>query len=391
MNIAARWPRSAAAVANCAARVDLPVPAAPMMSVLVPASRPPPRRSSIPQEIVDPVDGARELVLVGEVAVLGRHQARIDLQPAGGDDVVVVAAAELAPAVLQHPHAAAIGAVLGQQLLEDDHAVRDALHLQVAPGAGEVVQQQHGAAAAAEELLQRQQLAAVAQRIAREQPQLRQRIEHQARGLQPLHVLEDGPRGLGELDLGRMEHRVLLRGLQALLRRHQLADGDAAQVEAVRLGHRLQLFLGLRERHVEDRVPLARALHQVLHRERGLARPGHALDQVQPVGCEAAAEDVVQAVDARGGGGVIQGAAVGEVGLDVVHVGGRVCGVRFDVGKISPLFAGNGFRWRVETRRQFSSEPVGFSYRKIPTAAPGSLGCQPPQRLPAGSSSPALS
>ena len=48
MNIAVRSPRSAALAANSAAMVDLPVPAAPCTSVLVPRSRPPPISESSP-------------------------------------------------------------------------------------------------------------------------------------------------------------------------------------------------------------------------------------------------------------------------------------------------------------------------------------------------------
>ena len=59
--------------------------------------------------------------------------------------------------------------------------MRDALQLQVVLGRRAVVEQQHGAVAAGEELLEREDLAAVAQRVAGQQPQLRERVEHDAR------------------------------------------------------------------------------------------------------------------------------------------------------------------------------------------------------------------
>ena len=89
----------------------------------------------------------------------------------------------------------------------------------IASRAGEVVEQQHRAAAPAEELLEREELAAVAKRIPGQEPQLRQRVEDEARGLEPLDIREDGSGRFRKLDLRGMEHRVLLGGLQALATR----------------------------------------------------------------------------------------------------------------------------------------------------------------------------
>ena len=168
-------------------------------------------------------------------------------------------------------------------------------------GAGQVVEQQHGAVAAGEELLERQDLPAVAQRVARQQPQLRERIEHHARRLDPLHVRQDRLRRLAQLHLRRVEHRVLLVRPQAVLRRDQLADRDPVERPAVRVGHLAKLLLGLRERHVQDRLAAAGALQQELQRQRGLAGAGHAFDEVQPMRREAAAQNVVETLDAGGG------------------------------------------------------------------------------------------
>ena len=85
------------------------------------------------------------------------------------------------PRILHDAHPAARAAVVERQLLEQDDAVRQALQLQVAAARGEVVEQQHRAVAAGEELLERENLAAVAQRLARQQPHLRQRVEDDAR------------------------------------------------------------------------------------------------------------------------------------------------------------------------------------------------------------------
>jgi hypothetical protein len=125
------------------------------------------------QEVVHRVDAAGEFLLVEVGAVFGRDKPRVDAQAAGEEVVVVVAAAEAPAAMLQHAKPAPVRSVFGQQLLQHEHAVRDRLHLQVAPRAGEIVEQQHGTTPPAEELLQRQQLPAVSQRVAGKKTQFR--------------------------------------------------------------------------------------------------------------------------------------------------------------------------------------------------------------------------
>ena len=115
------------------------------------------------------------------------------------------------------------------QLLEAQHAVGDALHLQVVVRARHVVEQQHRAVAADEELLEREDLAAIAKRVAGEQAQLGERIEHDALRLQAVDVREDGLGRLGELHLGRVEHRVLVVRAQARLGGDELANVDAVE------------------------------------------------------------------------------------------------------------------------------------------------------------------
>ena len=91
---------------------------------------------------------------------------------------VVIAAAEALAAIFDHPQPAPLGAIFGRQLLEPDHAVRDAVHGLVVRLAGQVVEHQHGRAAAREIMLQRQDLAPIAQRALRQQPDFRQAVEH---------------------------------------------------------------------------------------------------------------------------------------------------------------------------------------------------------------------
>src|SRR3546814_8338893 len=72
-------------------------------------------------------------------------------------DVVVVTAAKAYTAILHHPEAPALGAIVRIQLFERNHAMRNALHLQVMVGAGHVIEQQHSTVPAADELLQGQE------------------------------------------------------------------------------------------------------------------------------------------------------------------------------------------------------------------------------------------
>ncbi len=94
-----------------------------------------------------------------------------------------------------------------------------ALNLEVGVGRRAVVEEQHGALAPGEELLEREDLPAVAQRVARQQPHLRERVEDDAAGLDALDLVEDGLRRLAQLHLRGVEDGVLRLRLQTLLGR----------------------------------------------------------------------------------------------------------------------------------------------------------------------------
>ena len=80
-------------------------------------------------------------------AMFGRDQPREHRQAAGVEREVVLAAAKLDAAHLHDAQAPPLRAVLVDGLLQADHAVRDAVQLQVGVAAAAVVQQQHGAVA----------------------------------------------------------------------------------------------------------------------------------------------------------------------------------------------------------------------------------------------------
>ena len=123
-------------------------------------------------------------------------------------------------------------------------------------------------------------------------------------GVAALDLAEDGSRGIPELHIRRMEQARLRVGMQAVVGGQQLVGVDALQIPAVGTGDPLELFLRLRERDIQALLPQPASLEKELQRERGLARPGIAFDEVDTVRREAAAEDVVESRDARCYGGL---------------------------------------------------------------------------------------
>ena len=255
------------------------------------------------EQRIEGADPALEAPRHVQAPVIRGDEAREDHQAAAADGEVVVAALEGRSAVLGHLQAPALRAVLGRQLLEQQHAVGDALDLQVLLGGGAVVEQQHRAAATREDLLERQDLPAKTQRAPRQQAQLRQGVDDHPLGLEPVGLREHGAHGLAQLDLRRVEDRVLLIRLEAGLAGHQLVDVDALQRPAVRGRHRPQLLLGLRQGDVEDPLSASRALLQELQGEGGLPRARQAFDEIQAPGRETPAQDRVQALDSGTGQG----------------------------------------------------------------------------------------
>ena len=155
------------------------------------------------------------------------------------DHVVVVAAAKLHAAVLDDPQPPTLGPVLRVAAARAARTPCAMLWSCRSRSVGRhVVEQQDGALPRREELLERENLPAIAERAAGEQPQLRERVEDDPGRLQPLDVVEDRPGRRRQLDLRRVEHRVLLVGIELRFGRRQLANRDAVERPAVRLGDR---------------------------------------------------------------------------------------------------------------------------------------------------------
>jgi hypothetical protein len=292
---------------------------------LVPRSSPPAAEHRVERGVAARRDLAGE-----RPAMFRRDQARVDLEPAGADGEVVEAAAERDAAHLDHAHAPPLAAVLDRELLQEDDAVGDRMELEVVGVRGQIVQHHGGAAAAREEVLQGKNLPAVAERALRQEAQLGEAVEDHARRVERRDALEDQPRRLAELDLGGVEDGELALGVERRLGRDELEEVDAVERPAVPARHQAELLLGLGERDVERGLAPPGALEQELERERRLAGAGATLEEVEPVGVEAAAQDVVEP---------------GVAGRDARRVAVVGCRLRRPLGhRVLPACAGRGVR-----------------------------------------------
>ncbi len=91
-----------------------------------------------------------------------------------------------------------------------------------------------------------------------------------------------------------MEERALLAGLHRLLGGGKFPHGDAVEIPAVAAGDGAQLVDGFRERDVEDFFAATVAFKQVLQRKRGFADARVALNEVEVVRRQSAAQYVVE-------------------------------------------------------------------------------------------------
>ena len=149
--------------------------------------------------------------------MFGGDQPRKHREAAAFEDEIVIAAAKLDAAHLDHAQPPSFRAEFLGGLLKRDHAVGDAVQLQVVRVGCPVVQHQHGAIAAGEELLQRQDLAPVAQRVLRQQPHFRQAVEDDPRRAQLLDALHHFAGRLAQLDFRGMQDRLLAVGIELAL------------------------------------------------------------------------------------------------------------------------------------------------------------------------------
>ncbi len=263
------------------------------MSVLLPLSTPPPR------SVIQRVHSARQPASRRRAATVGGDDALEYLEASASNQKIVIPAAKADAAILDDANAPPLGAIFRIAQVEQDHAMRNALYLQIVIRLRSIVQHEDRAVASGKELLEREDLPPIAKRIAGKQPQLREGVEYDPRRFDRVHFRQDRSRGVAQFHLGRVKDRIGLVGLEISFRRNDFTDLHACEVPAVRRSHRSQLVFGFGERDVEDRFPVPGAFAQELQRERGLAGARHALDEVQPVGDQPAAQYEVETVDPR--------------------------------------------------------------------------------------------
>jgi hypothetical protein len=102
--------------------------------------------------------------------MLGREQPRIDLQSAGSNGVIVIAAPKFNSAHLRHAQPSPLRAIIERQRLQSDDAVHDAVKLKILALRDHVIDHQHFERREPQEVLQRENLSPIAQWVLRQQP-----------------------------------------------------------------------------------------------------------------------------------------------------------------------------------------------------------------------------
>ena len=265
------------------------------------SSIPGPGRQTPTEQRVELLVGARQLVLDEALRMLRGDETRIDVETARANRQIVVTAAKRYAAHFADAQSAAFRAELARVLLEHDDAVRHRLDLITLATAGAVVEPQHRAVTAAEILLERQDLAAVADRVLRDEPQLGQRIDDEPLGAVLVRRCDERLRRLAELELRWAEYRQQRIGGKIAFRRHELRDVDSRKIPAVALCDFFELGARFRERDIEARFVSLDSFEKKLNRERRLAGARRARDEQHAVARETAAQDVIESRDAGAG------------------------------------------------------------------------------------------
>src|SRR5438045_5612492 len=92
-----------------------------------------------------------------------------------------------------------------------------------------------------------------------------------------------------------MKKRQLLPWVEAGFGGHELEHVEAGQCPAMASNDRPQLALALRKRNVETAFSVSNASQQKLERQGGFASSRTPFDQINAIGVEAAAENVIEA------------------------------------------------------------------------------------------------
>src|SRR5215204_1109994 len=170
----------------------------------------------------------------------------------------------------------------------------DAVKLEVTGLGGAVIEHQDGAVTRGKVVLEGQDLAPIAQRVLGQQAKFREAVEHDSGWLQVVDTGDDVPDRLTEFDLGRVQDRLLAIRIEAHLI-DEFVDLDAVEQPSVRGRCGAELIRGLGERHIETALAVGGAVEKKLKGKGGLASARSPLQEVEPLRCETATQDLVQA------------------------------------------------------------------------------------------------
>src|SRR4051794_33390582 len=143
----------------------------------------------------------------------------------------------------------------------------DGLELNVLLARAAIVQQEDRAIPIGEEVFESQNLPAVAERVAREQADLGQRVQNYAARLQTIHFLENVLCGVLEFHVGRMERGILILGPKTILGGREFVNGNVFERPPVGTGYFLDLLFRFGQRYVEDALTPDSPIHQELKPE----------------------------------------------------------------------------------------------------------------------------
>src|SRR5215210_8684730 len=149
----------------------------------------------------------------------------------------MVAAPKVHASHLDDPNAPPLRPVSGSKLLKMDDGVTEAVQVEVVLVRGQVIEQEYGRVVEQEEVLERKDLAAVAQRPLREQPDLGEAVEDHPGGAYPFDLGQDHVHGLAEFEIGGVDEALLLLGIEAQFRRNKLVDLQAVQRSTMSARH----------------------------------------------------------------------------------------------------------------------------------------------------------
>lgn len=157
----------------------------------------------------------------------------------------------------------------------------------------------HRALSAREKLLEREDLPPITDGGLREDLQFRYGIEGDAGGVDPLHFGAYPLNRFAQLNIRGVEDSIIRFLRQPLGDAIKFQQIQSIQVPAMGSGDIMQFFKRFRKRYIQTFLAAPGALEQKLKRQCRLPAPGIALDDVEAVGGQTAAQDLIQSCNTR--------------------------------------------------------------------------------------------